>query len=134
MPLLKYNSVSMVHPYVVNFLNALVLITAGLILYFHDPARPPSALMATFFGVLLLACTYHLRKHNRFVSHTVTALTLLTGLLMLWQIDPELFSWNLHYTLLLLMALCCFIAAAFYVGSFIQERRLRNNSIYKDDL
>ncbi|WP_276495744.1 hypothetical protein [Pontibacter litorisediminis] len=124
----------MVHPYIVNTLNALLLITAGLILYFSNPARPPVMLAAPFFGILFLACTYHLRKHNRFVFHTVSALTLLTGLLLIWQLDPETFTWNLHYILLLLMAFSCFVAVAFYVGTFVQERRKSNNSIYKDDL
>lgn len=124
----------MVHPYIINTLNALVLITAGLILYFSDAAKPAGTLAVPSLGILLLACTYHLRQHNRFVFHTVSALTLLTGLLLLWHIDPEVFTWNLHYVLLLLMALCCFVAMAFYVGTFVQERRVRNNRIYKDDL
>lgn len=124
----------MLHPYIVNTINALVLIVAGLIGYFSNPAKPPTALIAPFFGLLLLACTYHLRKHNRFVFHTVTALTLLVGLLVVWRIDPELFEWNRRNILLLVMGLSCFIAVAFYVGSFISERRLRNNTIYKDDL
>ncbi len=92
------------------------------------------ALLAPFLGILLLACTYHLRKHNRFVFNTVTALTLLAGLLMIWQIEPESFEWNLYHVLLLLMGLSSFASVAFYVGSFVQERRMRNNSIYKDDL
>ena len=124
----------MAHPYIINTLNALVLILAGLILYFSDPAKPPSALLAPFFGILLLACTYHLRKHNRFVFHTVSALTLLAGMLIIWQIEPEAFGWDLHHALLFVMALCCFVSVAFYVGSFVQERRQRNNRIYKDDL
>jgi len=124
----------MVHPYVINTINALVLVTAGLIGYFANPAKPPTALIAPLFGLLLLACTYHLRKHNRFVFHTVTALTLLVGLLVVWRIDPETFEWNRRNILLVLMGLSCFVAAVFYVGTFIRERRLRNNTIYKDDL
>ncbi|TPE46024.1 hypothetical protein [Pontibacter mangrovi] len=124
----------MVHPYVVNTVNALVLLVAGLILYFENPARPPEALVAPSVAVLLLACTYHLRKHNRFVFHTVTALTLLLGLVIAWQAGSEIVSMSFRHTVLLLMALSCFVAVAFYVGTFVQERRTRNNSIYKDDL
>ncbi|AKD04563.1 hypothetical protein POKO110462_11385 [Pontibacter korlensis] len=124
----------MVHPYVINTFNALVLVVAGLILYFGDPARSPTYLTAPFIGLLLLACTHHLRKHNRFVFNTVTALTLLVGLLVVWQIEPENFEWNRQSILLLLMGFSSFIAVAFYVGTFVQERRMRNNSIYKDDL
>lgn len=124
----------MAHPYIVNTVNASILIIAGLIGYFSNSAKPPTALIAPFIGLLLLACTYHLRKHNRFVLHTVTALTLLTGLLVVWRIDPALFDWNRRNILLLLMALSCFVAVALYVGSFLKERRTPNNTIYKDDL
>ncbi|ARS37763.1 hypothetical protein CA264_07230 [Pontibacter actiniarum] len=125
---------AMVHPYIVNTINALVLLIAGLVNYFANPAKPPTALVVPFIGLLLLACTYHLRKHNRFVFNTVTALTLLVGSLVIWQIDPEVFEWNRHYILLLVMGISCFAAVAFYVGSFVRERRMGNNSIYKDDL
>lgn len=124
----------MVHPYIINTVNALVLIVAGLIGYFANPAKPPTALIAPFFGLLLLACTYHLRKHNRFVFHTVTALTLLVGLLVVMRIEMDMFEWNRRNILLVVMGLSCFIAAVVYVGTFIKERRLRNNTIYKDDL
>lgn len=124
----------MVHPYVINTLNAIILIILGLIVYFANPVRPNAALIVPFFGILLLACTYHLRKHNRFVFHTVTALTLLVSVVVFARIDPETFDWNLRNTLLMLMGLSCFIAVAFYVSTFVRERRLRNNTIYKDDL
>ncbi len=124
----------MVHPYIINTINAIVLLAAGLIGYFANPAKPPTALIAPLFGLLLLACTYHLRKHNRFVFHTVTALTLLVGMMVVWRIDPETFTLNRKNILLVLMGLSCFVAVAFYVGTFVKERRLRNNSIYKDDL
>ena len=124
----------MVHPYIINTINAIVLLVAGLIVYFANPAKPPTALIAPLFGLLLLACTYHLRRHNRFVFHTVTALTLLVGLLVVWRIDPETFDWSGRSMLLVLMGLSCLVATAFYVGTFVRERRLRNNTIFKDDL
>jgi putative effector of murein hydrolase len=124
----------MVHPYIINSINAIVLIAAGLAAYLLNPAKPPTDLIIPFIGVLLLACTYHLRKHNRFVFNTVTALTLLVGFLLIWRIKPEEFVWDAQHILLLLMSLSCFIAVVFYVSTFIKERRLRNNTIYKDDL
>ena len=124
----------MVHPYIINTINALVLLAAGLTGYFANPAKPPTALIAPLFGLLLLACTYHLRRHNRFVFHTVTALTLLVGMLVVWRIDPEAFAWSRRDNLLLLMGLSCFVAVSFYIGTFIRERRLKNNTIFKDDL
>ncbi|GAB3196370.1 uncharacterized membrane protein (UPF0136 family) [Pontibacter aydingkolensis] len=124
----------MAHPYIINTVNALVLIILGLIGYFTNPAKPPVALLAPFFGFLLLACTYHLRKHNRFVFHTVTALTLLVAVLVFARINPSTFTWNMRNILLLLMGLSCFGAVAFYVFTFVRERRLGNDTIYKDDL
>ncbi|WP_299821444.1 hypothetical protein [uncultured Pontibacter sp.] len=124
----------MIHPYIINTVNALLLITLGLIAYFANPSKPPTALMVPFFGLLLLACTYHLRKHNRFVFHTVTALTLLVGVLVFARINLDAFSWTLRNIMLLLMGLSCFGAVAFYVFTFVRERRLKDNTTYKDDL
>jgi hypothetical protein len=124
----------MVHPYVANTINALVLILAGLAAYFLLPSRPLLALAAPAFGILLLATTHHLRRHNRFVFHTVTALTLLAGFLLILRINPDTFVWDVKNTLLLVMGLSCFLAVFSYVASFLRERRLGNNTIYKDDL
>ncbi|WP_439883180.1 hypothetical protein ACSX1A_08400 [Pontibacter sp. MBLB2868] len=124
----------MIHPYIINTLNGLILLIVGLIVYFTNPAKPPTDLIAPFLGILLLAATYHLRKHNRFVTHSVTALTLLAGFIEITRLNTETFDWNSQDLLQLLMGISCFIASAFYVGTFVRERRLRNNSIYKDDL
>jgi hypothetical protein len=124
----------MVHPYVANSINALVLIIAGLTAYFVLPSRPVLALVAPAFGILLLATTYHLRRHNRFVFHTVTALTLLAGFLLILRVNPDTFEWDAKNILLLVMGLSCFLAVFSYVASFLRERRLGNNTIYKDDL
>ncbi|PVY40203.1 hypothetical protein [Pontibacter virosus] len=124
----------MVHPYIANSINALVLILAGLAAYFLSPSRPLLALLAPMFGILLLATTYHLKRHNRFVFHTVSALTLLAGFLLILRIDPNTFVWDGKHILILLMGISCFLAVFSYVASFLNERRLRNNTIYKDDL
>ncbi|EJF11533.1 hypothetical protein O71_02322 [Pontibacter sp. BAB1700] len=125
---------NMVHPYIANSINALVLILAGLAVYFLSPSRPLLALMAPVFGILLLATTYHLKRHNRFVFHTVSALTLLAGFLLILRIDPDNFVWDSKHVLILLMGISCFLAVLSYVASFLRERRLRDNTIYKDDL
>ncbi|MEJ8755472.1 hypothetical protein WG947_00570 [Pontibacter sp. H259] len=124
----------MLHSYVINSLNALILIVAGLIVYFIHPDKPTEALVAPVLGIMLLACTYHLRKHNRFVTHTVTALTLLAAIVALVRLNASGHSLNVVYVLLLVMAISCVIAVGVFIGSFIRERRLRNNTIYKDDL
>jgi hypothetical protein len=124
----------MVHPYVTNTLNALVLIVAGLAAYFLIPSRPQLALAAPVFGLLLLAANYHLRRHNRFVFHTVTALTLLAGFLLILRINPDTFVWDSKHVLILVMGISCFLAVLLYVASFLRERRLGDNTVYKDDL
>lgn len=122
------------HPYVINSINAVILIVGGLIVYFIHPARPAVALVAPGLGIMLLACTYHLRKHNRFVTHTVTALTLLAAIVVLNRLNAAGEAWDARHLLLLLMGLSCMVAVGIFISSFIKERRLRNNSIYKDDL
>ncbi len=125
---------NMVHPYIANSINATVLILAGLAVYFLSASRPIVALAAPMFGILLLATTYHLKRHNRFVFHTVSALTLLAGFLLILRIDPDNFVWDSKHVLILLMGISCFLAVLSYVASFLRERRLRDNTIYKDDL
>ena len=124
----------MLHPYVINSLNAVILIVAGLIVYFIHPEKPNVALVAPGLGIMLLACTYHLRKHNRFVTHTVTALTLLTAIVVIVRLNATSQTWSTVYSLLFVMGISCLVATGVFIGSFIRERRLRNNTIYKDDL
>ena len=124
----------MPHPYVVNSINAVILIVAGILVYFIHPDKPVIALVAPGLGIMLLACTYHLRKHNRFVTHTVTALTLLAAIVVIMRINMAGDEFDTRHLLLLLMGISCLVAVAFLVGSFVRERRLRNNNIYKDDL
>ena len=131
-PVLEQTDSTMVHPHIINSINGLVLIVAGLVSYVVSPAQPAIALVIPAFGLLLLACTYHLRRHNRFVFHTVTSLTLLAGILLLLQLRT--YTWAVPDILLLVMGISCFVASAFYVGTFVRERRLRDNSVYKDDL
>ncbi|MHC2990253.1 hypothetical protein OB13_01110 [Pontibacter sp. HJ8] len=124
----------MVHPYIINTINALVLIIAGIAGYLLVPSRPLITLIAPAFGILLLACTYHLRKHNRFVFNTVTALTLLAGFALILRISPGTFEWDSQHIVLLVMGLSCFLAVLSYVATFVRERRTGNNTIYKEDL
>ncbi|MBB6610061.1 hypothetical protein H7F15_03340 [Pontibacter sp. Tf4] len=122
------------HSYVINSVNALILIVAGLTVYFIHPQQPPVALVAPGLGLMLLACTYHLRKHNQFVTHTVTALTLLAAIVVIFRLNAGGERWDTRYLLLLLMGLSCIVAVAVFIGNFLRERRTRNNTIYKDDL
>lgn len=124
----------MLHPYIINTINAVVLIVAGLVVYFIHPDSPLGYLIAPALGIMLLACTYHLRKHNRFVAHTVTALTLLAAVIVIMRLNATGENWDTMHFLLLLMGISCLLAVGVFIGSFIRERRLRNNAIYKEDL
>ncbi|WP_187264615.1 hypothetical protein [Pontibacter beigongshangensis] len=124
----------MVHPYVVNTINAFVLLIAGLTAYFVTSVPAPVALVAPALGIALLACTRHLRKHNQFVGNTVTATTLVAGFIFVLLIDFEHSAWRIDDLLYLLMGISCFVAAAFYTGTFLRERRKKDNTIFKDDL
>lgn len=124
----------MLHPFIINSINATILIVAGLAVYFIQPARPLLALVAPVVGIMLLACTYHLRKHNRFVSHTVTALTLLAAIVVIMRLNAAGETWDITHILLFIMGLSCLIAVGVFIGTFMRERKLRNNTIYKDDL
>ncbi len=124
----------MAHPYIINSINGLVLIIAGLIGYFSEIEQPVTGMLAPAFGLLLLACSYHLHRHNRFVFNTVTALTLLYGIALSTRLSFTDGNFSTTDILLIIMSLSCFVAVAFYIGTFVQERRLNNKTIYKDDL
>ncbi|MBC5773218.1 hypothetical protein H8S95_04010 [Pontibacter sp. KCTC 32443] len=124
----------MLHPYIINSINAAILIVAGFIVYFIHPDRPQVALVAPGLGLMLMACTYHLRKHNRFVTHTVTALTLLAAIVVIMRLNAADETLDMVHVLLFAMAISCLVAVGVFIGTFIRERRLRNNTIYKDDL
>lgn len=124
----------MLHPFIINSINATILIVAGLTVYFIQPARPLLALVAPGFGIMLLACTYHLRKHNRFVTHTVTALTLLAAIVVIMRLNAAGETWDTTHILLFVMGISCLVAVGVFIGTFMRERKLRNNTIYKDDL
>ncbi len=124
----------MLQPYIINSINAIILIIVGLIVYFIHPERPMLALVAPGLGIMLLASTYHLKKHNRFVTHTVTALTLLAAVVIIMRLNAAGEEWDTVHALLFFMGLSCLLTAGVFIGSFIKERRLRNNRIYKDDL
>lgn len=124
----------MVNPYIITLINSIILIVAGLAAYFMIPSRPAVVIIAVAFGILLLACTKSLKKHNWFVFNSVTALTLLFGVLAimcLYYGAPDS-MYNNAFTLV--VAISCFVAVLCYISSFSKERRMRNNSIYKDDL
>ncbi|QCR21823.1 hypothetical protein [Pontibacter sp. SGAir0037] len=109
------------HPYVINSVNALVLVAAGLLSYFLDVTKPPTALIPPAIGFLLLACSYHLSKSNRFVLHTVTALTVLLATLLLLQLDFSTFSWSWSELLLLLMGISCLVTAVALISSYFRK-------------
>lgn len=131
---LRLKLICMLPSYTVNALNALTLLLIGSVSYFIDPGKPEAMLAAAGIGLLLLASTYHLRRHNRFVMHTVTAITLLTGIYFMMLFEPDGTEWQNSQVALLVMGVCCFIATLFYVGAFVRERRQRDKTLYKEDL
>ncbi len=119
----------MVHPHRINFINALIIISAGLTEYFLNPAKPPLALLPAAIGLLLLACTHLLRKRNWLVFSTASALTILVALLTLGQLDVNDVNWNRREILLLVMGLSSLVTAACFILGYYRERKLHKGAL-----
>lgn len=65
-------------PYLINAINAAILIVVGLLGYFGSDNSSVTALIPVFAGVILLFLVKPMKDGNRVVAHVVVILTLLT--------------------------------------------------------
>ena len=64
-------------PYLINFLNALVLICLGGWAYLTSETPSVTALIPVFTGIVLVAITPGFKKGNRLLAHIAVTLNLL---------------------------------------------------------
>ena len=111
-----------------NFLNALVLIAAGLYGYFIVPSssgvHSPTALIPAVFGIIFLILHKGVANSNKVVSHIVVVLTLLLLVMCIWRFTgvPE---WNAKKYIFLVCIISNAVALIAFIGSFISARKNR---------
>ncbi|MEJ7610191.1 MAG: hypothetical protein WKF88_03320 [Ferruginibacter sp.] len=109
-----------------NFLNALVLIAAGLYGYFIVPAehgvQSPTALIPAAFGIIFLILHKGVISGNKVVSHIVVVLTLILLVMCIWRF-AMVEDWNGKKYIFLACIISNALALTAFIGSFITARR-----------
>ena len=112
------------NPANVSLLNAVVLITLGLIGYFSSETPSPTAFIPVGFGIVLVACNSGVRKNNKLIAHVAVLVTLLIliGLAM-----PLLGAINRGDSTAIarvcVMLITTALAMVSFIRSFVQARK-----------
>jgi len=113
-----------VKPYLINVLNALVLISLGSWAYISSITPSITALIPVLAGIILIAITPSFRKGNRVFAHIAVTLTFL---ILLGLIKPLAGAIGRADTLgvarVVIMMGISLVAMVIFVKSFIDARR-----------
>lgn len=111
-------------PYLINAINASILIIVGLLGYFGSDTPSVTALIPVFAGIILLLFTKSMKNGNRVVAHIVVMLTLL---IFISLFKPLLGALGRNDTgaviRVVIMMATSVLALAVYIKSFVDARR-----------
>ena len=111
-------------PYLINLLNAIVLIIFGSWAYLTSDTPSVTSLIPVLAGTILIAITPGFKKENRVLAHIAVGLTfvILIGLIkpLIGAISR---SDDLSIVRVIIMIISSLIAMIFFVKSFIEARR-----------
>jgi hypothetical protein len=111
-------------PYVINFLNAIVLITLGSWAYISSDHPSITALIPVFAGIILIGITPGFKKGNSALAHIAV---LITFLILFGLIKPLTGAIGRSDALgtvrVSIMIVTSAIAMIFFIKSFIDARR-----------
>jgi len=115
-------------PYIINFLNAIVLISLGSWAYFSSDHPSVTALIPVFAGIILIGITPGFKKGNRVPAHIAVVLTLLILLGFIKPLTGAIGrSDALGIARVSIMIITSFTAMIFFIRSFIDARRKPNS-------
>lgn len=110
-------------PYLINFLNAVVLISLGSWAYFSSDHPSVTALIPVFAGIILVGITPGFKKENPFIAHIAVVLTFVILIGLIKPLTGSIGrSDNLGIARVSVMILTSLIAMIFFVKSFINAR------------
>ena len=113
-------------PYLINAINASVLIIFGLWGYFGSETPSVTALIPVFAGVILLLMFKGMKNENKVIAHVVVTLTLLVFIALFKPLTGAIARNNTGAVVrVLIMILSNLIALVIYIKSFIEVRRNR---------
>lgn len=111
-------------PYLVNLVNAIILIALGSWGYIGSLTPSPTALIPVFTGIILVAITPGFKKGNRVLAHIAVILTLLILLGLIKPLTGAIGrADNLGITRVLIMMATSLTSMIVFVKSFIDARR-----------
>ena len=111
-------------PYLINFLNAIVLISLGSWAYFSSENPSVTALIPVFGGVILIGVTPGFKKGNRILAHVSVILTFVMLLGLIKPLTGAIErSDYLGISRVSVMMITSFIAILVFIKSFIDARR-----------
>lgn len=111
-------------PYLINSVNASILIILGLLGYFGSETPSVTALIPVIAGVILLLLTKSMKNGNRVVAHIVVVLTLLIFISLFKPLSGALGRNDTGAIVrVVIMLLSNIVALAVYIKSFVDARR-----------
>lgn len=114
-------------PYLINFLNAIVLVSLGSWAYFTSDHPSVTALIPVFTGIILIALTPGFKNGNRILAHIAVILTFLILLGLIKPLTGAIGrSDALGIVRVAIMIVTSLIAMIFFVKSFIDARKTTN--------
>lgn len=114
-------------PYIINFLNAIVLVSLGSWAYFTSDHPSITALIPVFTGIILIALTPGFKNGNRILAHIAVVLTFLILFGLIKPLTGAIGrSDALGIVRVAIMIVTSLIAIIFFVKSFIDARKTTN--------
>lgn len=111
-------------PYLINTINASVLIIVGLLGYLGSDSPSFTALIPVFAGVILLLLAKSMKNGNRVVAHIVVVLTLLIFISLFKPLSGALGRNDTGAIIrVVIMMVTSVLALAVYIKSFVDARR-----------
>ena len=111
-----------------NFINALVLIGAGLYGYFgitgSDGNSSVTALIPAIFGVVLLLMHNGIKKSNKVIAHIAVLLTLVLLVMCIIRF-VKIEEWDAKKYIFLVCIISNAFALVLFIKSFIDARKIR---------
>lgn len=113
-------------PYLINAINASILVIVGLLGYFGSDTPSVTALIPVFAGVILLVLVKGMKDGNKVVAHIVVTLTLLTLMALFKPLSGALSRNDTGAVIrVFIMITSNLVALIVYIKSFIDARRNR---------
>jgi len=111
-------------PYLINLINASILIIVGLFGYFGSETPSVTALIPVFAGVILLLLIKGMKDENKVIAHVVVTLTLFVFIALFKPLMGAIARNNIGAIIrVLIMILTNLTALIIYIKSFIDVRR-----------